>query len=114
MPDKLLADLKYREQRIWKLVESVMQGTRLIQLIGLPGIGKSSVARHSIHYMMQRKYFTGGIIMINLKNDRSFSVLVRKIKMILINKLKLRHSTKREEIERADFEEFVKILKDFF
>ena len=52
--------------------------------------------------------------MVNLKSDRLFSVLIRKIKMILINKLKLRHSSKRDEIERADFDEFIKILKDFF
>ena len=103
-----------REQKIYKLVDAVMKGHRLIQLVGLAGIGKSSVARHSIHYMMQRKYFTGGIIMVNLKNDKLFSILVRKFKMILINKLKLRHSSKREEVEKADFEEFVKILKDFF
>ena len=83
-------------------------------MLGLGGIGKSSVARHAVHYMMQRKYFTGGVIMVNLQNDRSFNVLARKIKMILIDKLKLRYSTKRDEIERADFDEFIKILKAFF
>ena len=113
VPDKL-QDLKYREQKIWKLVDLVMGGKRLVELIGLPGVGKSSVARHAVHYMMARKHFTGGIIMINLRNDRSFTVLMRKIKMVLINKLKLRHSAKRDEVERADFDEFVKILKDFF
>ena len=107
-------ELKFREQKIAKLVDQVMSGNRLIELIGLPGIGKSSVARCSIHYMMQRKYFTGGIILINLKNDHTFAVLERKLKMVLIDKLKLRHSAKRDEIETAKFEEFVQILKDFF
>ena len=92
----------------------MVKGSRLIQVLGKQGIGKSSVARHAVHYMMQRKYFTGGVIMINLQNDRSFNVLARKIKMVLIDKLKLRYSAKRDEIESADFEDFVKLLKAFF
>ena len=64
--------------------------------------------------MMQRKYFTGGIILINLKNEYSFSTLTRKLKTMLIDKLNLRHNAKRDEIESANFDEFIKILKDFF
>ena len=60
-------NLKYREKEIWNLVESVMNGSRLITLLGLNGIGKSTVARNAVHFMLERKYFTGGVIFINLK-----------------------------------------------
>ena len=44
-----------------------MKGKRLITLLGLNGIGKSTVAREAVHFMCARKYFTGGVIFINLK-----------------------------------------------
>ena len=39
-------------------------------LLGLHGIGKSSVARNTLHYIYERKYVTGGILWIQLKGVR--------------------------------------------
>ena len=55
-----------------KIVKSVMSGKRLIMLLGLHGVGKSAVARNAVHYMLERKYFTGGVIFVNLKGVKSF------------------------------------------
>ena len=50
-----------------KLIENVMKNgkkERLIFLLGLPGIGKSNLTINALHYMKERKFFTGGIILI--------------------------------------------------
>ena len=52
----------FREKPISKLVQSVMDGERLVVLLGVQGLNKSAVARFAIHYMLERKYFTGGAI----------------------------------------------------
>ena len=67
-----MANLKGREKQISNIVDSVMKGHRLIMLLGLHGVGKSAVARNAVHFMIERKYFTGGVIFINLKGVYTF------------------------------------------
>ena len=72
VPDKM-HDLKGREKVMSKIVKSVMnEESRIIMLLGLHGVGKSAAARNSVHYMLERKYFTGGVIFVNLKGICSF------------------------------------------
>ena len=65
-----LKDVEFREKQIAYLVEAVMDESRprMIALLGLRGIGKSAVARNAMHFMLERRYFTGGVILINLNN----------------------------------------------
>ena len=51
--------------------------------MGLPGIGKSTVAKEAVHYMSVRKYFTGGVIFINLKNISSLKAFLQKFRKVL-------------------------------
>ena len=44
------------------LVKQLLKSGRLLDLLGLPGIGKSLLARNAIHYLSDRKYFSGGIV----------------------------------------------------
>ena len=46
-----------------KLLEKV-NGDQVLHLIGLPGIGKSVLARNAVHYLKERKYFSSGILFI--------------------------------------------------
>ena len=49
----------------------LLHNMRIIQLLGLRGIGKSSLARNTLHYVKERKMFTGGIFNIQMKNVRT-------------------------------------------
>ena len=50
-----------------EMIENIMGGERLIMLLGLHGVGKSSVARNTLHFIYERKYLTGGILWVQLK-----------------------------------------------
>lgn len=66
LPSKLYT-LKFRDREIMDLVDSVTNKSieeKIIMLLGLHGIGKSSVARNTLHYIYERKYVTGGILWI--------------------------------------------------
>ena len=106
--------LKYREKEIWNLVESVMKGSRLITLLGLNGIGKSTVARDAVHFMLERKYFTGGVIFINLKQVQSFRLFINKVKRILLKNLDLSYCNALAKIENPSSEAFTEFLIDMF
>ena len=49
-----------------------MEGERLVVLLGVQGLHKSAVARFAIHFMLERKNFTGGAIFVTLKNLKYF------------------------------------------
>ena len=78
IPTKLI-NIKFREKEISELIENVMGGERLVILLGLHGFGKSSVARNALHYMSERKFFTGGMLLIQLKNVRDVFSLMKQI-----------------------------------
>ena len=61
---------------------------------------------HVIYFMMPRKYFTGGVIVLDLKKIRTFSEFRRKLELTIIKKLRLQHSSKRQVIEKSDTDEF--------
>ena len=42
----------------------INQNEKIVSLIGLRGIGKSSLARNTLHYAAERKTFSQGIMLI--------------------------------------------------
>lgn len=60
---------------------------RIVPLLGLVGIGKSSLARNTLHYLAERKAFTGGILHFQLTGHHdvfsSLKVIIRKIRRFL-------------------------------
>ena len=76
----------------------------IVQLLGNPGVGKSAVMSHAIYFMMQRKYFTGGVLVLDLRDIKTFNEFRRKLELTLIKKLRLHSSSKRQSIEKANFQ----------
>ena len=113
VPDKPKS-LKYREIEVYNIIESIMSGKRLITLLGLNGIGKSSVAKEAIHFMCVRKYFTGGVVFINLKQVTSFRIFIGKVKRILMKSLDLAYCNTMAYMENPGPESFMEFILDIF
>jgi len=63
-------------------------------LLGLPGIGKSSLARSVLQYLYERRYFLGGMIFVQ---GKGVGVLERLVKEIM---LKLFLKADKEKIKK--------------
>ena len=112
VPSKI-ENLIGREKHLNKIVKSIMSDQRLVMILGLHGVGKSAVAKNAVHYMLERKYFTGGVIFVDLKGIRSARMMTRKICKILINNLDRDYSL-RAELDDMDQEAFIDFFVEFF
>jgi adenylate kinase len=52
---------------------------RLVTIIGLPGIGKTSLTKNAVHYIADRKLFKFGVIFLQLKGYISFELFMKKL-----------------------------------
>ena len=90
-------------------------GKRLITLLGLAGIGKSAVARDALHYVMERRYFRGGVIHIDLDHIKSYKIFENKLKSLLIKSLNLRAGNSTyHKLKKSYDSEFLELLEEFF
>ena len=58
---------KFREKDMSKLLHQILwqnDGYTIVPVLGLAGIGKSSLIKNTLHFVSDRKYFTGGILYI--------------------------------------------------
>ena len=73
--------LKYRTKSLWKLVSSVLKGNRLNYVLGLHGIGKTSLVKTASRFLMERKYFTGGLLYFPIKSHVHCRSLLQDIQL---------------------------------
>ena len=68
IPSKL-EKLIFRDKDMSKLMELFFEDKeRIINILGLHGMGKSGLARNTLHYIADRKMATGGILLIDIIN----------------------------------------------
>lgn len=77
-----------RESDLFNLVQKIASNTkRLVSVVGVPGIGKSSLVRRAIHFFDNRKLFTGGIVLIQAKGVESTENLKKLIICSIISEI---------------------------
>lgn len=115
-----MTTLKFREKETMGLVDAIMDASgsrpdQIIMLLGLHGVGKSSVARNTLHYIYERKYITGGILWVQLKGVRDVYSVSKHLQKYIYRSLNL---TKREinELTRETCteEKLIEFIKEFF
>ena len=83
-------NFKFRDKEVSKILNMILaQNKRLVSLLGLRGVGKSSIAKSVMHYAAERKIFPGGIIFIKLKDINSCVGVVKKLMGEIMRKLSL-------------------------
>ena len=117
MPAKMTT-LKFREKEIMGLVGSIMdfnKSDQIIMLLGLHGVGKSSVARNTLHYIYERKYITGGILWVQLKGVRDVYSVSKHLQKYIYRSLNLTKSEINELTKETCTEEkLIEFIKEFF
>ena len=81
-----ISNLVGRERDLVSLVSKIATGKRLTCLLGLPGIGKSSIVRNAVYFFVKRRFFLAGVVFIQAKGVETIEVLIKQI----IQKLQLR------------------------
>ena len=81
-----------RETKLQELVKSLVGGADTVLVKGPPGIGKSTLLRNAFEYILDRRCFLGGIIMVDLRGVLTMQALLRDLKQILIKSLKIPES----------------------
>ena len=85
--------LKFRENEIMELIDDIMyKAEQIFMLLGLQGIGKSSIARNALNYIHERKFIHGGILWIQLKGVRDVYTVTKLIQRHIYNSLNLTRS----------------------
>ena len=72
--------LKYRNKDMVKLVRSlVMNKERIITLLGLHGMGKTSLVKNTLHYIYVRRFVLGGIMWIKMKGVTDVYTVIKQM-----------------------------------
>lgn len=69
------------------LLEKVLNqnGSRIYNMIGYPGIGKSALVASLLHYISDRKLLRGGSFYFNARNFSMCEVFVRHLNQAIVS-----------------------------
>lgn len=115
IPSKL-DNLRFREKEMSQLLEYLLEDKhRIVSLLGLRGVGKSCLARNTLHYVAERKIFTGGILFIQLKDIKSIFSLLKLIMRAIMRFLEIEKEAKRNLADRCCSQDrLIEYLISFF
>lgn len=74
------------------------QRTQIVPILGIYGIGKSTLARNVLHFVANRKYFTGGVVYVQIKDIRNNFAVLKLIMRAILTSIDL------NEQERLQFD----------
>ena len=110
IPAKIL-NLQFRDKDLMETINHIMSGERFIMILGLHGVGKSSVARNALHYINERKYMTGGVMWVQLKGTKDVYAILKQIQSFIYRALILSRDEiaelTRDTCREKDLESFI-------
>lgn len=92
-----------RQREIFEVVSSIL-ANRLVTIIGLPGIGKTSLSKNAVHYLATRRVFKAGIVFMSLKGFINCEIFLKKL---LTNLIMLNSNRDKNEVENANAEKLL-------
>lgn len=69
-----------------EIIKGIYQN-RFVNVLGLPGIGKTTISRYIGLYLEERNRFKDGIIYISLRNSRSANMLITQLFQVILSKI---------------------------
>lgn len=75
-----------RQKDTFRLIQKILspKSSRLLTLLGLPGIGKSSLVRKTIQHIVERRLLQGGYIVLNVRGIKDCEVFLRAFNTCLV------------------------------
>jgi nucleoside-triphosphatase THEP1 len=66
---------------MFKLIVKIMSehSSRLLTVVGLPGVGKSALVKNTIHHIQQRSLLTGGCIFSNAQSIHDCEIYIKQL-----------------------------------
>ena len=83
---------------------------KFIPVLGLYGIGKSTLAKNLLNFVADRNYFTGGIVYVQMKDMRSTITVLKLIKREILTSIKL-DSREKQKLEHQNSENETKLIE---
>ena len=80
----------------------LLQTSRLVTIRGSPGIGKTTLAKELLHYIVPRRIFTDGLVFVNLRDVTTIEGVVREVSQALGVTTPLPTPDRSREPSRAD------------
>ena len=89
LPAKCIT-LRFRELEVIELIDDLLETPeQIFMLLGMHGIGKSSIAKNALNYIAERKFMMGGVLWIQLKGVRDIYTLTKLIQRNIYDSLNL-------------------------
>ena len=80
----------------------LLQTSRLVTIRGSPGIGKTTLAKELLHYIVPRRIFADGLVFVNLRDVTTIEGVVREVSQALGVTTPLPTPDRSREPSRAD------------
>ena len=69
-------------------VIDLILSNRIVNVMGIPGIGKTTLVKAIAHYLDERLLFKDGIIVLSLRNLDQANMIITRLELIIVKKLK--------------------------
>lgn len=85
-----IEDFIGRTDEMHDLISCIVSKRRVVNVMGIPGIGKTTLVKAVAYYLDERQQMRDGIIMLSLRNLDQASMMLTRLELIINKKLTLK------------------------